>query len=60
MRKKRFVPCTPAGAVLMSLAAATEDQAIANIMVDLAPRYKSWKEAKDRGYEILKIEAPKP
>lgn len=55
-----FVPVTPAGSILMNLAASTEQEAIDNLLVEAAHMpYDGWDSPdgfgfKQRGYEICK------
>ena len=59
-----YVPVTPAGSILMHLEADTRQQAIDNLLTDIAhiPLDRSWDDLELRGYEVVewKSEWDKP
>lgn len=59
-----FIPCTPAGTLVIGLAADTREEAIRRLLIDAAHMpYKGWKGFKKRGYTIEnvpEIEAENP
>lgn len=59
-----YIPCTPAGTLVLGLAADTREEAIRRLLIDAAHMpYRSWKGFKKRGYTIEhvpEIEATNP
>ncbi|MCK5605068.1 hypothetical protein KAR91_24475 [Candidatus Pacearchaeota archaeon] len=55
---KKWVPCTPAGSMLVNISADTRHQAIKNLMEDAGHMpYETWKDFVNRGYTIIDMEA---
>lgn len=56
-KETKFVPVTPAGTPILDIAAATEKQAIKNLLEAAAHMpYDGWEGFKARGYTIEKFE----
>lgn len=59
-----YIPCTPAGTLVVGLAADTREEAIRRLLIDAAHMpYNGWKGFKRRGYtivEVPEIEAENP
>lgn len=48
-----YIPCTPAGTLVIGLAADTREEAIRRLLIDAAHMpYGNWKGFKKRGYTI--------
>lgn len=51
-----FIPSTPAGTLIVGLAADSEEEAIRRLLIDGAHMpYGSWKNFKKRGYTIESV-----
>lgn len=51
-----FIPVTPAGTLVTTLAADTEAEAIKRLLIDAAHMpYRGWEEFKQRGYRIENV-----
>jgi hypothetical protein len=51
-----FIPCTPAGTLVMGLASSTREEAIRRLLIDAAHMpYKGWKGFQKRGYTIQEV-----
>jgi hypothetical protein len=51
-----FIPCTPAGTLVVGLAANTRQEAIDRLLIDAAHMpYDGWPGFKRRGYTIVEV-----
>ena len=51
-----FIPCTPAGTMVVNLAAPTREEAIRRLLIEASHMpYGTWKNFEKRGYTIEEV-----